>query len=320
MKQKVGVIIPVYNCKDQVHLVFETFPFSLVHLILIVDDCCPTGSGDAAKAMAEQHNNSSFCKVELIKNEKNAGVGGAVKAGINHILKHHEEIEYLIKIDGDGQMDPLEIHSFIEAAETQNADYVKGNRFTDISLLHRMPKIRLIGNSLLSFIMKVATGNYTIMDPTTGFLLMHRRIFETINLDKIHNRFFFESSLLGEVTLRKLSVTQVPVKTIYGQEESNLSVRKVLLEFPPKITRIFLKRMLYQYFLYNFTFGSIALIIGIPLFIFSVLFGGYHWIMSFVNDVPATAGTVMLSGLSFLISIQCAILFFSEDIKAKKPV
>lgn len=320
MSPNIGIIVPVYNCKNQVHLVFEKFPYSEVNLIVIVDDCCPHDSGAMALELANKYNDSVNCTVELIRNEKNGGVGGAVKAGILHIIKNHPETDYLIKVDGDGQMDPFEIPAFVEAAENNQADYVKGNRFTDISLLHKMPKLRLIGNSMLSFIMKVATGNYTVMDPTSGYLLMSKKIFSSINLDKVHNRFFFESSLLGEVALRKLKIAQVPVKTIYGDEKSNLSIRKVLIEFPPKLLKIFFKRLLYQYFIYDFSFGSIALIIGIPLFIFSVLFGGYHWIMSIIYDEPATAGTVMLSGLSFLMSIQCLILFFSEDIKSKKPV
>lgn len=318
MNHKTAVIIPVYNCKDQVHLVFTHFPFELISLVVIVDDCCPVNSGEVAKAIAEKSRTNPNCAIELVRNTVNSGVGGAIKTGVKHVLANHKDIDYMIKVDGDGQMDPKEIHRFIECAEEQDADYVKGNRFTDISLLHRMPKIRLIGNSMLSFIMKVATGNYSIMDPTSGYLLMHRRIFESLNLDKIHNRFFFESSMLGEVALRKLKIAQVPIKTIYGTEESNLSVRKVLMEFPPKILRIFIKRLLYQYFIYNFSFGSMALVIGIPLFIFSVIFGVYHWVHSIATDVPATAGTVMLSGLSFLVSIQCAILFFSEDIKTKK--
>jgi len=318
-RPKTAVIIPVYNCKGQVHLVFERFPFELVDMIVIVDDRCPINTGDFAQELANKSNTNDNCKVVLVKNEINLGVGGAVKEGIRCVRKNNPEIDYVLKMDGDGQMDPQELKLFLKCATETNADYIKGNRFTNMALLQKMPKLRLAGNAILSFIMKIATGNYTIMDPTCGYLMMRISIFDQVDMDRIQNRFFFESHLLGEVTLRKLSVAQVPVRTIYGDEQSNLNITKILFEFPLRISRLFLKRMLYQYFLYSFSFGSIALLIGIPLFIFSILFGGYHWIMSITTNHTASAGTVMLSGLSFLIAIQCAIIFFSEDIKNKKP-
>jgi dolichol-phosphate mannosyltransferase len=311
----IGVIVPVYKCKDHLHLVFKDLPYDKVAAIVIVDDCCPVNTGEAALQMAGSYNTNTGCKVLLVKNEVNKGVGGAIKTGARYILDNFPEVDYMLKLDGDGQMDPQEIKLFSDAAARTNADYIKGNRFAMPGLLRHMPKLRLFGNSMLSFMMKLCTGNYALMDPTCGYLMMHRRIFEQVNLSMIPDRFFFESKLLGEVALLKFKIVQVPVKTIYGMEESNLKIRQVLFEFPPKISRLFMKRLLYQYFLHNFSFGSIALMIGIPLFFFSVLFGSYHWIHSVATGQPATSGTVMLSGLSFLISIQCAIIFFSEDIK-----
>src|SRR5690606_10224390 len=100
----------------------ETFPFSIVDVVVIVDDCCPVNSGITAKEIAEKYNSSSSCKIDLVKNEVNMGVGGAVKTGIKYILDNYKDVDYLVKIDGDGQMDPTEIVLFVEAASEADAD------------------------------------------------------------------------------------------------------------------------------------------------------------------------------------------------------
>ena len=76
----------------------------------------------------------------------------------------------------------------------------------------------------------------------------------------------------------------------------------------------FIKRLFYDYYLRNFNLASIELLVGIPMLGFGFAYGSYHWMLSAIQNVPATAGTVMLSGLPILAGLQLVISFFNFDI------
>jgi glycosyltransferase involved in cell wall biosynthesis len=103
-------------------------------------------------------------------------VGGAVVSGYRKAVEGGADV--VIKIDGDGQMDTDYLEALAAKVESGEADYVKGNRFTDFKALRQMPKTRLLGNSILSFLLKVSSGYWNIMDPTNGFTAINK---ETIN-------------------------------------------------------------------------------------------------------------------------------------------
>ena len=81
--------------------------------------------------------------------------------------------EVIVKLDGDGQMDPALIPRLVRPVLDGEADYAKGNRFFELGGLEPMPRIRLIGNSLLSFASKLSSGYWNVFDPTNGFTALH---------------------------------------------------------------------------------------------------------------------------------------------------
>ena len=107
----------------------------------------------------------------MIFHEKNKGVGGAVITGYRTAIEEDQDI--IVKIDGDGQMDPALLPEFVEPIISGEADYTKGNRFYDLEEIHEMPKIRLIGNAVLSFMAKFSSGYWDLFDPTNGYTAVH---------------------------------------------------------------------------------------------------------------------------------------------------
>ena len=73
-------------------------------------------------------------------------------------------------------MDPSYIPFLIEPIINQASDFSKGNRFRNINVLIKMPKLRLIGNIFLSFITKLSTGYWELFDPTNGFIAINTKI------------------------------------------------------------------------------------------------------------------------------------------------
>jgi glycosyltransferase involved in cell wall biosynthesis len=290
--QKIAVVIPAYNVLKHLKDVIISIP-DFVDKIIVVDDKCPQNSGKIVE---------NLDRVTVIYHSKNQGVGGAVFSGYKEAIK--QECDIVVKIDGDGQMDTAYLQNLITPLIDNKADYTKGNRFFDLTKLKTMPKMRLFGNSVLSFLVKAASGYWNIMDPTNGYTAITKKAIKLLEYRSIDKRYFFETSMLINLNIMNLVVKDVPIPAKYGDEESNLSIFKSAVEFPRKLLKGFLKRIFYRYFLYDFNMGSIYLILGLPMFLFGVIFGGYRWYLSAVYDIANPIGTVMLVALSTILGVQ----------------
>jgi dolichol-phosphate mannosyltransferase len=279
-----------------------------------VDDACPEGTGKFVE------DNFRSDKIKVIFHQKNLGVGGAVKSGYSQAVADGATV--IIKLDGDGQMDPAIIPRLIAPIVNKTADYVKGNRFYDLSYLQKMPAMRKLGNSALSFINKLSSGYWNVMDPTNGFTAISRTALIHLPLEKIANGFFFESDMLFRLNIIRAVVADIPMKAVYNNEKSNLSICKVLFRFPFKYANRLIKRIFYNYFLRDFNVGSMELVISVVLGLFGLIFGVTRWIMSIESGRPATAGTVFLAGLPIILGFQAFFNFLHFDVGniPQKPV
>jgi len=133
-------------------------------------------------------------------------------------------------------------------------------------------------------------------------------------LEKISNRYFFESDILFRLNLLKAVVVDVPMDAKYGDEVSNLKISKVIGEFFVKHARNFLKRIFYNYYLRDLSLASLELPLGLLLFIFGSSFGLVQWWHAASNDIATPAGTVMLSALPTLMGLQLILAFLAYDI------
>ena len=301
---KIGVIIPAYRVKEFIKNLLLSIPRS-IDLIIVVDDKCPEASGQEAEKVLDN-------RITVIYHEQNMGVGGAVVSGYKKALEVGCDI--VIKIDGDGQMDPKYIPDLIAPLITDEADFSKGNRFTDFKALKKMPKIRLFGNSVLSFLLKMTSGYWNIIDPTNGYTAIHRRVLEKLDLNRISKRYFFESDMLIHLNMINAVVTDISIPARYGNEKSSLSVSKIALQFPPRLLRGFIKRIFLKYFIYDFNMASVYLILGLPMFFFGIIYGMIEWLDSLISGTPKTAGTIMLIALPIIVSFQMLLQAINIDI------
>lgn len=305
--EKVAAILPCFKSKRNVgRVIAEIGPE--VDLIVVVDDACPVATGRFVES------NCLDPRVLVVYNEINLGVGGAVIRGYREALARGADI--LVKIDSDGQMDPKLIPLLVHPLRAGFADYAKGNRFFDMDHLRGMPFIRVLGNAALSFLTKLSSGYWNIFDPTNGYTAVHRSVLETIALDKIDQRFFFESDMLFRLYLSGAVVQDVPLQAKYSDEESNLRIGAIIAPFLGKNMRNAFKRILYRYFLRDMNIGSLELLVGILLFFFGLTFGFAEWAKSATYGMVATPGTVMLAGLPVLAGLQMILGFFAYDVAA----
>lgn len=302
---QIAVLIPSYKVRDHILGVIDKIGLEVCK-IYVIDDCCPDGSGD----FVEQNCNDP--RVKILRNPKNLGVGGAIMTGYRAGIA--DGMDIMVKIDGDGQMDPALIYDFISPIIEGEADYTKGNRFFDLEEIQAMPRMRLFGNAVLSFMTKLSSGYWDLFDPTNGYTAIHRDVARHLPLSKISNRYFFETDMLFRLNTLRAVVVDVPMDAKYGDEVSNLKISKIIGEFLIKHTRNLGKRIFYNYYLRNMSLASIELPVGILLLLGGSVFGLTHWIESIRSDIPTPAGTVMLSALPIIIGIQFILAFLGYDI------
>ncbi len=303
---KTAVVIPCYNVRDHIADVISAVP-RYIDYIIVVDDRCPQGSGKAAEKTDDP-------RVIVIYHEKNLGVGGAVVSGFRKGLALGCDI--LIKIDGDGQMAPDDAERFIAPIREGKADYVKGNRFRDFSSISAMPKIRLLGNSVLSFVVKLVSGYWNLVDPTNGYIAVSARTIGQIDLAQVARGYFFETDMLIKLNIVNAVIAEVPIPARYGDEPSSLSVARLAVTFPVRLLSGFMKRILFKYYIYDFNMASVYLLIGVPLFVFGVAFGFEQWIDSYLTQVPRSPGTIMLVALPIIVSFEMLLQAINIDINS----
>lgn len=300
-----AVVIPCYRVNHHILRVIAAIGPE-ISLIYVVDDCCPDRSGDYVAA------NCGDPRVRIVRNAENLGVGGAVIAGYRQALAEGADI--VIKIDGDDQMDPRLAPEFIEPILAGDADYAKGNRFYDLEEVRSMPRVRLFGNAVLSLLTKLSSGYWNLFDPTNGYTAIHADVLKQLPLDKISRRYFFETDMLFRLNTIGAVVVDVPMTAKYGDEVSNLKISRIIGEFLFKHLRNFVKRLMYNYYLRDLSLASIELPLGLLMMLFSICFGGYHWLESIRAGVSAPAGTVMLAALPMLMGLQLVLAFIGYDI------
>lgn len=280
-----------------------------VQKIYVIDDACPDGSG----LLVEEKSRDK--RITVVFHSLNRGVGGAVITGYRIALEEGAEI--VVKLDGDGQMDPSLIPTLVAPILAGEADYAKGNRFENLDSLISMPKVRVFGNAVLSLWTKFSSGYWSVTDPTNGYTAIHRSALEKLNLDKLRESYFFESDMLFRLNISGCVVRDVPMDSVYAEEQSNLRIHKVLLEFPARHAVNLVKRIFYRYYLREWNIGSFELPLGLAL----VAIGGWFGLSSYLSataiGVATTAGQATGSALALILGVQMLLSFLAYDVQAE---
>lgn len=294
---RIAVAIPCYRVKRHILSVLEAIGQE-VHKIYVVDDCCPQSTGRFVL------NNNRDPRVEVIFLKKNQGVGNAICKVYERALV--EGFDIIIKIDGDGQMDPSLIPRFTAPIINGKADYTKGNRFYALRSLSPMPKNRLVGNFIFSLVNKAASGYWNIMDTTNGYTAIHRQGLSMLPLSQLNRGFFFESDMLFHLGRIRAVVRDIPMDAKYTEEVSNLKIKKAVMVFPYLYLKNLIRRINYKYSYGCFNTGSAFLASGLVFFLSSLIVGFLHCIPISAIETPVKVWPAILCALSVIfLSMFC---------------
>ena len=309
----IAVVIPCFNVEKSIEAVVSGIP-SWIDEIILVNDASSDNTDQILTALAA----AAPERIHVLTHPENQGVGGAVMTGMK-ATQQNNKCDIVVKMDGDGQMNPDYLEPLLSPLLSGEADFSKGNRFCDFKALKKMPLIRRLGNMGLSFLIKSASGYWDLLDPSNGFFAIKKETLAALDFDRLDKRFFFESSLIIGLYYTGAEIKDVSIPANYNDERSNLSAVHCLFTFPPKLIRAFFRRITIRYFIMDFSIISLYILLGIPLLLFGFIFGLANWIHYASHAIAAPTGTIIIATLGIVLGIQFILSFMQYDISAHNP-
>jgi dolichol-phosphate mannosyltransferase len=303
--RSIFVVIPAYNVADHIAQVVKGIPES-VDRIIVVDDRSTDETLEVLGGIPDS-------RLIVRSHTANKGVGGAMVTGFRVALE--EGASVVVKMDGDGQMDPGQLAALLDPIVKDGYAYAKGNRFLSEDQLRSMPKVRLIGTFILTFLTKLVSGYWHIFDPVNGFVAIDAAMLRRLPLNRIARRYFFETDMLIQLNIFRARVKDVDIPARYGDERSSMGLMQVMATFPLYLVQRFWYRLYYRHILREFSTVAVFWVAGLALSSWGVAFGAIVWVHSTFVGPAATTGTVMLSALPLILGFQLILQAISIEIQ-----
>lgn len=300
-----AAVVPAFKEERMIGRVISTMPAFVDHII-VIDDHSPDRTSEEALAVGDQ-------RVTLIRHEVNKGVGGAVVTGHLRAIELGSDVNVVMA--GDAQMDPAYLSALLDEVTDGGYGFAKANRFFSPESFRGMPRHRVFGNILLSFLTKFASGYWHLFDPQNGYTAVRTQDLRRVPLGSLSERYSFENDLLIRLNIIQVSAKDVPIPAVYGDEVSSIALRKVIPELVSLLTKGFWRRMWYRYVLWSFSPIALLLFAGLVLLLLGT--GISVWLATLVIGSPsATAASVMLAVLPLMLGIQFLVSALQLDIAA----
>lgn len=301
--RRIAALVPAYNEAAHVGGVVRGMPDFVDH-ILVIDDCSTDGTAEAAREPGDP-------RLLLLRHERNRGLGATLIDAHEEAMKL--EVDVSVVMAGDGQMDPAYLPALLDPIVEEGYDFTKGNRFFSRQSWKGMPKHRIFGNVVLTFLTKLATGYWDIFDPQNGYTAISAEAQRAIDWDDVAHGYSFENDVLAHLALDGRRVKDVNIPAVYGEEVSGIRLGKVVPELLGTLRRAFWRRVFTRYVVASFSPVALFGFSAAALLLWSLLFGTWVVGQKIVGTTPTTA-TVMIVVLPFLMGFELMLAALVLDI------
>jgi glycosyltransferase involved in cell wall biosynthesis len=305
----VVVVVPAHNEELLVASTVATIP-SFVDRIFVVDDASRDQTVERALAADK--------RVEIISHERNEGVGAAIVTGYRRAIE--EEIDVTCVMAADGQMDPSDLEQLVSAVALGECDYAKANRLFTGQAWHVIPRTRYLGNAVLSFLTKIASGYWHIADSQSGYTAINLETLRELDLGRLYRRYGFPNDILVHLNVWGRSVSDYPSRPIYGNgERSGLKVRRVIPRISWLLAKGFFWRLWHKYVIRDFHPLVLFYVLGLGLFTGGIALGLVETVLRIAgNEIPFA--TVVLVALFVISGIQLLLFAMWFDMETNKDL
>lgn len=308
----VAVVVPARDEERHVGEVIRTLPAVVDHVVVVDDGSRDATAHVAREAAADLAGVRGSTHVEVVSHDTGRGVGGAIVTGHRRALAAGADV--VVVMAGDGQMDPAHLCGLVDPIADDGYGFTKANRFFAIGSFAGMPRGRVLGNVLLSFLTKAASGYWQLFDPQNGYTAVHRDALARIPLDRLRPGYEFENDLLIHLNIARVRAKDVPVPARYGDEVSGLRILRVTVRLSGLLFTGFWRRIWWKYVLQSFSPVALLLFSGLALVGFGLLVGAFV-VVNTLGPATASAGTVLMSAAPLLSGLHLLIFALMLDIQ-----
>jgi len=308
--KRVAVVVPAL---DEERLVVETLRGipELVDRIYVVDDASTDGTAQAAAT-------SGDARVELIRHERNLGVGAAIAAGYRQALEDAFDVTCVMA--ADNQMDPSELAALVEPVARGEVEYAKANRLSSGEAWTVIPRTRFFGNAMLSLLTKIASGYWHVADSQAGYTAISLAALRRLDLPRLYPRYGFPNDMLVHLNVQNARVRDVPSRPIYDVgEDSGIRLRSVVPRISWLLFKGFWWRMAQKYVIRDFhplvffyAFGTLMTLVGVVLGLIEV---GLR-----IAGNAITPATIVLVAVLLIAGLQLTLFAMWFDMEANKDL
>jgi glycosyltransferase involved in cell wall biosynthesis len=306
----VAVVIPAYDEEALVGTTIKGVP-EFVDRIFVVDDASRDGTAAAARDVGDG-------RVEVLTHERNSGVGGAIVTGYHRAVA--DEVDVACVMAADNQMDPTDLEKIALPVARGELDYSKANRLITGEAWQVIPRSRYLGNALLSFLTKIASGYWHVADSQSGYTAASREILAQLDLDRVYRGYGFPNDMLVHLNVWNARVRDIPSRPVYGVgERSGIKLRKVIPRISWLLVKGFFWRMREKYVIRDFhplvffyALGFLMTLLGLGLGIAEVVLR--------IMGNAVSVGTVVLVALLLIFGSQFTLFAMWFDMESNKDL
>lgn len=312
--KKIALVIPAHNEEKLIKSTLEHIP-DIIDRIYVIDDKSTDAQNQIILSCAEKDK-----RIELIIHKDQQGPGGAIITG--YLRSSKDDNDITVVVGGDYQMPLNEVTHFIDPLIDGKADYSKGNRFLLSRIedtLEKMPKIRLVGNWIITVLTKIASGYYKTMDVVDGYTAITKQAIDIVDWRKAWKGYGYPMDFLIRLNAYSFKIIDVPRTAIYlpGEKQSQIKSVRYVLKVSPMLIRHFFWRLNFKYLYLNFhplvffyylsfLLIPIGFLISLYLVMDKLFYGGWE-----VTAPRAIfAALLLITGFMFLLF---AMLFDMEE-------
>src|SRR3954454_19389027 len=308
--KRVAVVVPAHDEQELIGTTLAGIP-AFVDRIYVVDDASADATVERAEAAADP-------RVEVLRHERNAGVGAAIVTGYKRALE--ERIDVTCVMAADNQMDPDDLEVLVLPVARGEVDYAKANRLFTGEAWKLIPRSRYLGNAILSLLTKIASGYWHVADSQSGYTAVSRPLLEELDLARLYPRYGFPNDMLVQLNVWNARVRDFPSRPIYGVgERSGIKFRRVVPTIGWLLFRRFWGRLWWKYVIRDFhplvffyALGTLLTVVGLALGIFETVLR--------IGGNAITPATIVLVALLLISGTQFTLFAMWFDMETNKEL
>jgi glycosyltransferase involved in cell wall biosynthesis len=308
--KRVSVVVPAHNEEQLITETIGGIP-GFVDRIYVVDDASSDATAERARTFGDP-------RVELIVHERNRGVGAAIVTGYKRAIA--DEIDATAVMAGDNQMDPAELAELALPVVRDELDYAKANRLFTGSAWQLIPRNRYLGNAVLSFLTKIASGYWHVADSQAGYTVASLSILRLLDLDRIYTSYGFPNDMLVHLNVWNARVRDFPSRPIYGVgERSGIRIRRVVPRISWLLWKGFFWRMREKYIIRDFHPLVFFYFLGFLMSLVGLALGVFETVLRALGH-RVTVGSIVLVALLLISGSQFTLFAMWFDMESNKDL